>query len=416
MTTRVEPTNLLFVGGASPLPSSVHLATEVLRQARARGIRTHLTNKAAYLEATPQVCELADGISAVDPDRPDECVRWAREQVARGKRFDAVLGLRDPVQFSAAESAAVFGATGNSYDAVQRVRNKDACREALAAAGFRQPSVWLCADVGMAAQVLRESSGPWVVKPRDGLGSIGVRLVTGPEDLAPAVAELPTRDAFLVEEFVAGPEFSVEGVFLGGVAKVLAITAKEKLPPPHFVEVGHVLPAELPEDTQQEIDREVTAALDALDLRFGVFHVELWLTPGGVVLGEVHARPGGDWLHRLLTYAIPGLEFFGLVFDDLLGLPAGPLPTPTRAAAARFLTPPPGRLVRINGWERVASHPAVLYAGLELEPGAIIRPVRDSGDRAGVVVVGADTSPQARELAAELADSVEFEVEPADGT
>ncbi|WP_405558310.1 ATP-grasp domain-containing protein [Streptomyces canus] len=211
------------------------------------------------------------------------------------------------------------------------------------------------------------------------------------------------------------PARSDPGVFVGGGAKVLAITAKEKLPPPYFVELGHVLPAELPEETRKEIDQEVTAALDALDLRFGVFHVELWLTQDGVVLGEVHARPGGDWLHRLLTYAIPGLEFFGPVFDDLLGRPPGPLPVATRAAAVRFLAPPPGRLLRIDGWERVASHPAVLYAGLFVEPGGVIRPVRDSGDRAGVVVVGAETPARALELAAELARSVEFEVEPAGG-
>ncbi|WP_328782648.1 ATP-grasp domain-containing protein [Streptomyces canus] len=415
MTARVGPPSLLFVGGASPLPSSVHLATEMLTQARARGIETHLVNKAEVLEATREVCELADAVHALDPDRPEDCVRWARDRAAEGLHFDAVLGLRDPVQFSAAELTGVFGAAGNPIDAVRRVRNKDACREALAAAGFRQPSVWLCSDLDDAARALRESAGPWVVKPRDGLGSIGVRLVTGPEDLARAVDELPTQDPFLVEGFVTGPEFSVEGVFVGGGAKVLAITAKEKLPPPYFVELGHVLPAELPEETRKEIDQEVTAALDALDLRFGVFHVELWLTQDGVVLGEVHARPGGDWLHRLLTYAIPGLEFFGPVFDDLLGRPPGPLPVATRAAAVRFLAPPPGRLLRIDGWERVASHPAVLYAGLFVEPGGVIRPVRDSGDRAGVVVVGAETPARALELAAELARSVEFEVEPAGG-
>jgi hypothetical protein len=411
MTTAPKAPSLLFVGGASPMSSSVDIAVVALTQARARGIRTHLTNKEATLAVTAPATELADEVSVVDPERPEDCALWARERLAQGDHFDVVLGMRDAVQVAVAESAAVLGAAGNPPDAVRRTRNKDTCRAALAAAGFRQPAVLLCADVDEAAAFLRESSGPWVVKPRDAMGSLGVRKVASVEDLPSAVDELPNRDLFLVEEFVEGPEFSVEGVFLGGRPKVLAVTAKEKLPPPYFVEISHVLPADLPAGTLREIDRQVTAALTALELRFGVFHVELWLTGDGVVLGEVHVRPGGDWLHLLLAHAIPRLELFGLIFDDMLGHPTEQDLIPTRAAAAFFLAPAPGRLVRVHGWEEVLAHPAVLYAELTVEPGAVIVPVRQSADRAGVVVVGADTPAQARELALKLTTSVEFVVE-----
>lgn len=398
-----EPT-LLFVGGARPLSFSLDMATEALAQAAARGIRVHVTNTADVLAATGDVVAKATEVSTVDVLKPGESAAWAR-----GRDFDAVYALQELAQVAVAETAEAVGAPGNPPEAVHRVRTKDACREALAAAGFPQPVVRLCSGESEAEAFLREHAGPWIVKPRDAMGSTGVSLVTEAGQLPAAIALLPDAKPFLVEQFVDGPEFSVEGVFLGGAPKILAVTAKEKVPPPFFVETGHVLPAPLPDARRREIEEQVSKALRTLGLRVGGFHVELWLTPAGVVLGEVHGRFGGDWIHRMLAHAIPGLELYGLVFDDMLGRPLPDvLLEPSRGAAVRYFTPPPGRLAAIEGWDAVLAHPAVLYAELGVRPGDEIRPLHRSGDRVGLVVVGADTPEAASALAADLVGSVKF--------
>ncbi len=412
MTTETPSPGVLLVGGAGDMTLSVDVAEEVLVQARKRHLHTHVTNTSATLAATPTVTALADTASAVDFEPPEQSAAWALGRAADGEPFDVVLGVREMAQVAVADVAAALGVPGNPPHAVRRVRTKDACRAALADAGFAQPAWRVCAGAAEAADFLAATSGPWVVKPRDAMGSEGVSLITGPNQLPGALRLLPTEDPFLVEEFVDGPEFSVEGVFQGGAPTVLAVTAKEKLPPPYFVEVGHVLPAELPEETRRTIERHVIAALTALELRYGLFHVELWLAGDGVVLGEVHVRNGGGWIHRLLPHAIPGLEMFGLVIDDALGRPRDGAPlVPVRGAATRFFTPPPGRLVSVTGWERVRAHPAVLYAELTVAPGDVIRPMESGEDRVGAVVVGADTAAEARELARELVASVHFVTE-----
>ncbi|MEY9929863.1 hypothetical protein ABH926_004503 [Catenulispora sp. GP43] len=417
--------NLLFVGGARPVPISTVMAEQALAQARARGIRTHVVNRPDALAGTPTVSAAADAVSAVDFVPPELVVAWARSRAREGERFDAVFALQEMAQVAVAEVARALGAPGNEPEAVRRIRTKDLCRAALAEAGFAQPAVRLCADAQAAADFLEQSSqssqssqaskpGPWVVKPRDAMGSIGVSLVREAADLPGAIEALPDDAPFLIEEFVEGPEFSVEGVFLGGEPRILAVTAKEKAPPPFFVEVGHVLPAEISETDHDRIRDRVVAALSTLGLRAGAFHVELWLTADGPVLGEVHGRFGGDWIHTMLQHAIPDLEVFGLVFEDLLGLPGTHTSlTPTRGAAVRYLVPPPGRVTAIEGWEEVLAHPALLHAQLLVAPGDIIKPLRQSSDRAGFVVVGADDPALARKLAAELVDSVRFVVQDA---
>jgi formate-dependent phosphoribosylglycinamide formyltransferase (GAR transformylase) len=149
-----------------------------------------------------------------------------------------------------------------------------------------------------------------------------------------------------------------------------------------------------------------------IGLRAGVFHVELWLTADGIVLGEVHPRPAGDWVHRLMSYAIPGLEIFGLLYDDMAGTPADADLRPVRAAAIRYLAAVPGRIAAVHGWDEILEHPAVLHAELNAAPGDVVPPVRSSSDRPGFVIVGASSPAQARELAWALADSVRIVTEP----
>ncbi|MEU9119082.1 ATP-grasp domain-containing protein [Streptomyces sp. NPDC048506] len=415
MTTGPSRPGLLLVGGAGPVSLSEAVAAQALAQAGAHGLHTHLTNQAEALKAAPALSELADAASTVDFTEPGVSAGWARDRVTAGESFDVVLGVREYAQVAVAETAAALGLPGNPPEAVRTVRVKDDCRAVLAAAGFRQPAFRVCSGAEEAADFLRASGGPWIVKPRDAMGSLGVSRVTGPGELDAALDALPDSSApFLVEEFVEGPEYSVEGLFLDGQPRVLAVTAKEVMAPPLFVELGHVMPAVLPDEARTEMEQQVVAALRHLGLRFGVFHVELWLTPDGVVLGEVHVRIGGDWIHLLLEHVIEGLDLFGRVCDDALGRPAatGPL-TPTRGAAVRFLVAPQGRLERIDGWQQVVDHPAVLHAELDVRPGDLIGPVRDSGSRSAVIVVGADTADEARRIAGELASAVHFTVSPA---
>ncbi|MFF8925501.1 ATP-grasp domain-containing protein [Streptomyces koyangensis] len=414
MTDKNAP-QLLFVGGAANFPLTLDAVETAIHQAHKRGLTVHVTNQEDTQTATPTITEIADATSVVDFEVRGASASWAQEQVAAGNSFDVVFGVRELALEAVAETAAAVGRAGNPHHAVHRIRTKDEARAALSAAGFLQPLFQVCADAQAAYDFLKRSTGPWVVKPRDMWGSEGVTRIDGPEDLAKALEFLPEKssNSFIVEEFVEGPEYSVEGLFLDGVPHVLAITSKELLPPPNFFEIEYVVPAILPEDSARKIEQQVVAALIELELSYGHFHVELWLTERGVVLGELHARGGGGWLHLLTAHVIPGLEWFGLIYDDVLGNPIDRAALrPVRGAAIRFLTPPPGRLVAVEGWEEVLAHPDVLRAELAVSPGDVIKPHRAVSNRIGLIAVGANTPEEAQALARTLEASVRFVTEP----
>src|SRR5207249_7492479 len=98
----------------------------------------------------------------------------------------------------------------------------------------------------------------------------------------------------LIEEYVEGPEYSVEGFMDGGSVRVACITSKFLGPEPHFVEAGHVVPGSISEPERRRVVAYVGRVVAALRLDRGPFHAELRCTPHGPLLIEIAARLGGD--------------------------------------------------------------------------------------------------------------------------
>jgi hypothetical protein len=156
----------------------------------------------------------------------------------------------------------------------------------------------------------------------------------------------------------------------------------------------------------------VTRAPDVLGITRGIFHVEFWVTQDAIVIGELHARPGGDFIHALVEHSRPGLELYGALLDDLLHRDIRALPEQVRAAGVEYLALPPGRIRTIRHWDRVAHDPAVIAADLAVRPGDRIGSVASSADRHGVVVVGASTRHQVDDALTRLMHTIHIEIDP----
>ncbi|GAA3465253.1 ATP-grasp domain-containing protein [Saccharothrix longispora] len=390
---------VLLLGHASGTPHGRDQLRRVSAQVRRRGLRL------VGADAVAATSDLVDETAVFDVHDPAAARVWA---AARSVRFDAVMTFREMCVESVAAIADELGLPGNPPRAVRTVRTKDLCREVLREAGLPQPACAVVSDVDGARAALT-GPGPWIVKPRDAMGSVGVSLVSGVDDLPAAVAALPDASGpFLVEEFVTGPEYSAEGVFVGGEPVVIGLTAKST--GPGFVETGHRMPAVLDPATDAAARAEVARALRAAGLTHGIFHVEFWLTPAPV-LGELHARPGGDFIHAMLEHVHPGLELYGTLVDDLLGVPPAPVPPAAGAAAVHFPPVPPGTVTAVEGWPGPTT-PGLLAAHLSAAPGATVRPVAHSADRPAVLVVGAPGAAEVDDLLEGLAGGVRIEVRP----
>ncbi len=416
----MNDTTVLVVGSTVITSWGRDQIRRLSEQARRRGIRLIGADTPGNLEhALKEELDRVDAIVPLDVHDPEACLNWAKSAAPAG--LSAVLTIRELAVYPTAIMAEQLGLAGNAPEAVLRIRNKDLCRTQLRRAGFRQPVTALCQSTDDAWHFIKEHQpGPWIVKPRDGLASIGVSLVRSESELEPALARLsanppgalgalPTDAPFLIETFVAGEEFSAEGVMVNGVARVIALTQKETAE--GFIETGHRVPATLSPAQEDAARQTVSAALREAGITRGIFHVEFWVDEAGIVIGELHDRPGGDYIHTLVEYSCPGLELYGTLVDDLLGRDPDPAPVMSRSAAAAFLICPPGRLRAVSGWDELLSNPGVLTADLRITPDETVSPVTDSWGRHGVFVVGGDTPEEVDSLTSRLRAGVTFVVD-----
>ncbi|GAA0398136.1 hypothetical protein [Streptomyces luteireticuli] len=410
----IDPdTTLLLMGITATTPWDRDQIRRLSAQTRSRGITLVGADTPAHLRsATAEELAQVDDVVALDVHNPEACRAWA----ATEPPVDGVLAIGERAVLPAAVVARELGLEGNDPDVVRCVRTRDLCRQRLRDAGFPQPYSAVCEDVAGAEHFLRETlPGPWIVAPRDGLDGAGVSRVDRLDQLPGAVHGATAPDAapyFLVETFVPGDAFSAEGVMLDGEAHVLALTRRTVTD--ELLTTARSQPAGLDAATAERAGETVAEALDALGVTHGLFHVGFWVNGSGIVVGDVHCRAGGEFVHALVEQTRPGLELYGMLVDDLLDCERRPLPAPAGAARADFLLAPPGRLRAVHGWDELLRHPNVLTAGLGVAPGGAVAAERDAVGRPGVFVTCAAAPDGLEGLAGRLARQIVLDVEDDD--
>ncbi|MEH0399285.1 ATP-grasp domain-containing protein [Streptomyces sp. B21-088] len=242
-----------------------------------------------------------------------------------------------------ARIARALGLPSNSVEVMRACRNKATARSLFAQHGVPSAASMKARtllDAGLATMTL---GFPAVIKPAAFAGSIGVIRVDRPEEL-PAAFAFASKGAsrsredtvVLVEEYLDGPEVSVECVTHRGETTAVAVTRKHLGPAPYFDETGHTVDATDPLLTQ--VAPAAAAAVRALGITDGVQHVELRLVDGKPRLIEVNARIGGDMIGHLVRLAT-GIDLPKAAADLACGRAPDLTPTRRGAAGIRMLYP-----------------------------------------------------------------------------
>ena len=282
-------------------------------------------------------------------------------------------------------------------------------RQRLEQAGVPQPR-WR-----LAGSSAPEVGFPCVVKAPDRQGQRGLTLVREPAELAAALREAAAASrggGSMLEELVDGPEVTVNAFSLAGAFHALTVTDRLTAEPPAFgVALAHVWPSELGEEETGRTADVAAAAVRALGILDGPTYTQLRIGRDGPKVMEVAARLGGGHDAELCEAAL-GIDLNGLALRAALGEPIEPeslIPT-SRAGGActRFLVPPAGELLAVEGLEEARRVPGVRALHVYRRPGHRFREFRIGPDRAGAVLAVGDSRQDALERAAAAADSIRF--------
>ena len=168
---------------------------------------------------------------------------------ARGP-FDGILAVGDRPSCVAAQAAERLGLHFHPRAAARTAANKLLARERFRAAGMLVPEFRRMRHAEACSDISFEGVGfPCVLKPLDSSASRGVIRANNREEFREAAARIARMQDgdLIVEGYIPGREFALEGVVTAGRLRTLALFDKpDPLEGPYFEETIYVTPSREP--------------------------------------------------------------------------------------------------------------------------------------------------------------------------
>jgi biotin carboxylase len=316
-----------------------------------------------------------------------------------------------------ARVAEEFGLPGIPLAVARRAQDKGIMRAALREASVPCPRFTVVSGAEGLREAARDVPGPWVVKPVDSMGSRGCMRVDAAEGLERAV-----RDALgfsrslraVVEEYLEGPEFSVDALVWEGRVIVCGVADRDIRFPPYFIEMGHTMPSARGADEIREVLRVFELGVRAIGISQGAAKGDIKLCPDGRArVGEIAARLSGGYMSGWTFPYSSGVEATAGALRIAMGRAPGDMePRYVRVSAERAFISIPGRVKEIAGLEEARSVPGVRDIFLRAEAGAVVVFPRNNVEKCGNVIAVADERGQASRAAETACAAIRIRLEP----
>jgi len=377
-------------------------------------------------------CEMGFEVVAVDADPEAPCVSFAdrfrqidlkdREGIeAFGRSLLAEGGLSGIMTAGTDFSATVAWAAeklnlpGISYQAALDASDKERMRKKFKEKGVPSPDFIILKSPPSANGGFGEKNAlpfpfPVVVKPVDNMGSRGCSKVEsfGVLDAAVSSALKFSRSGrVIVEEFMEGPEFSVDALVFEGDITICGIADRHIFFPPYFIEMGHTMPSSQSPAVIDSLLETFAAGIKALGITCGAAKGDIKLTPQGPMIGEIAARLSGGymsgWTYPYSSGVMPA--------QGAIEIASGKKPSRTKpewnwTSAERAFISIPGTVHSITGLEKAQIMPLVKNVFSRVKCGSIVDFPQNNVTKCGNVISAAESRLQAVAAAETAARSV----------
>ncbi len=360
--------------------------------------------------------------------------RWSVENIVKAaaeKPIDGVLAVGDRPAIIAAAACEALGLKWHSTAAVTVARNKCLTRERLRDAGLLVP--WFRSiDLADDPRSILPVDFPCVIKPVGLSGSRGVMRADDEPSLVAAVNRLRAlvkapdirgersdiHDRVVIEGFIEGREFALEGLMTSGRLRTLALFDKpDPLDGPFFEETIYVTPSSEAERVKEAISDEVAWAANAMGLSHGPIHAECRVNQRGVFVLEVAARPIGGLCAKALRFEDPALGSVMSLEELLLRHAIGQNVTRyqrERSASGVMMIPIPRRgvLRDVSGLDAARAVNGVTDIRITAKPDQVLVPLPEGASYLGFIFVRAETAGTAVNALRTAHDCLAFDIDP----
>jgi len=338
-----------------------------------------------------------DNAVALRFDEPDEGIE---EIVARGP-FDGIAAVGDRPSYIAALAAKRLSLPFSPPLAVEAATNKFLARQK-----FRQHGL-LTPEYELLNQPTDSPRYPCVLKPLGLSGSRGVIRANNAAEFAAAFAriqKIAVEPFMLVENFIPGHEYALEGVVTRGRLQTLALFDKpDPLDGPFFEETIYVT---VP--MKEAIADTAQRAITALGLTDGPIHAEMRINEAGVWMLEVAARPIGGLCSRVLRFT-GGKSLEELILRHAVGEPVEHTLEPGAHAVMMIPIPRAGIYNTVSGIDDAREVEGIEDVLVTAKQGQEMLPLPEGASYLGFIFARAETPGRAVQALRDAQSHLKFE-------
>ncbi|MDR2210274.1 MAG: ATP-grasp domain-containing protein [Spirochaetaceae bacterium] len=346
----------------------------------------------------------ADRFECIDLKDIHKIEALARTLMAEGG-LRGVMTAGTDFSASVAWTAEKTGLPGISYETALDASDKERMRRRFSQGGLPSPAFTVMTGVPPASSFQGlPFAYPGVVKPVDNMGSRGCRRVDNFTELREAVEEalvFSRSRRVIVEEYMEGPEFSVDAVIYQGQVTICGLADRHIYFPPYFIEMGHTMPTRIPQKDQEALTELFIRGIRALGIDNGAAKGDIKLTKKGPMIGEIAARLSGGYMSGWTYPYASGAEPCRGAICAALGIPPRGLePVKNWTSAERAFISIPGLVRSIRGTEEALAIPGMRDLFLRIRPGQRVLFPENNVSKGGNVI----SALPDREAAAAAAD------------
>ncbi|GMO49225.1 MAG: ATP-grasp domain-containing protein [Termitinemataceae bacterium] len=353
-----------------------------------------------------------------------EAIAEAAKQIKGESGLSGIFTAGTDFSATVAYACEKTGLPGIPYEAALRASDKALMRACFEKAEVRSPrfTVVTVADFEGTKKLtiadfpgINFLSAPLVIKPVDNMGGRGCRKVANKTELDDAIKEAAIFSAsgrVIVEEFMEGPEYSIDAIVFDGKITICGIAERHIFFPPYFIEMGHTMPAVLSEADRRELVTMFEKGVRALGITMGAAKGDVKLTKKGAAIGEIAARLSGGYMSGWTYPYSSGVQVTKAAILIALGRPPKDTkPLFSKTSAERAFISIPGIIHAIKNAENAENVEQVENIFLRVAQGSPVDFPQNNVSKCGNVITCSASGDQAIEAAERVVKSILFELE-----
>ncbi|MCR4648833.1 MAG: ATP-grasp domain-containing protein [Lachnospiraceae bacterium] len=338
----------------------------------------------------------------------------AVRQIVQSFKPDGIsVGTCETAMHTATRVADEFGYPFLKEEIVNRATNKILMLEAFKKCNVPSPEY---AVIKQEDKVVWNGEYPVITKPSDKSASRGLYYVENSEELNKAVEiSMASSDEkeVLIEEYLDGPEVSVELLMMGAEPKVLQITDKITSGSPYYIELGQVQPSMLSEDCKKSLAKCAMEAAVAVGLENCAVHAEIKMTSKGPKMVELAGRMGGHFIDSYLLEESTGYDLQKAVIRFALGdgIELSQSTKSPEGCAVQCILSKAGVVKNLSGIDEAKKLPDVVQVFVTVNIGDKLSDGKSNNDLIGYVVAKGENAQCALDNCQKAIDKIEILIE-----